>query len=58
MEDHIEDEQKNLKVLKGNLTLVQSRMKQKANKQGNRRSFDVRDWVFLRLQPYKKMSLK
>ena len=33
-------------------------MKQQANKHRSQRSFDVGDWVFLPLQPYKQMSLK
>ena len=38
--------------------LAQNRMKQQANQHRSERSFDVGDWVFLRLQQYKKMSLK
>ena len=33
-------------------------MKQQADQHRNERIFDVGDWVFLRLQPYNKMSLK
>ena len=33
-------------------------MKQQANQHHNGQSFNVGDWVFLRLQPYKHMSLK
>ena len=33
-------------------------MKQQADQHHNERSFDVGDWVFLQLQPYKQMSLK
>ena len=33
-------------------------MKQQADQHRNKRSFDVGDWVFLWLQPYKQMSLK
>ena len=33
-------------------------MKQQADQHRIERSFDVGDWVFLQLQPYKKMSLK
>ena len=33
-------------------------MKQQADQHRSERIFDVGDWVFLRLQPYKKMSLK
>ena len=33
-------------------------MKQQADQHRSERNFDVRDWVFLQLQPYKQMSLK
>ena len=33
-------------------------MKQHEDQHRKKRSFDVGDWVFLQLQPYKKMSLK
>jgi hypothetical protein len=33
-------------------------MKQQADQHRSERSFEVGDWVFLRLQPYKQMSLK
>ena len=33
-------------------------MKQQADQHRSERSFDVGDWVFLQLQPYKQMSLK
>ena len=33
-------------------------MKQQADQHRSERSFDVGDWVFLRLQPYKQISLK
>jgi hypothetical protein len=38
--------------------MAQNRMKQQANQHRSERSFEVGDWVFLRLQPYKQMSLK
>ena len=58
MEDHIEHQQEVLQLLKDNLNLAQNRMKQQPDQHRSDRSFDVRDWVFLRLQPYKQMSLK
>ena len=58
MEHHIEHQQQVLQLLKDNLMLAQSRMKQQADQHRIERSFDVGDWVFLRLQPYKQMSLK
>ena len=58
MEAHIEHQQQVLQLLKDNLTLVQNRMKQQEYQHRSERSFDVGDWVFLWLQPYKQMSLK
>ena len=58
MEDHIEHQQEVLQLLKENLNLAQNRMKQQADQHRRERSFDVGDRVFLRLQPYKQMSLK
>ena len=58
VEDHIEHQQEVLQLLKDNLNLAQNRMKQQADQHCSERSFDVRDWVFLRLQPYKQMPLK
>jgi hypothetical protein len=58
VEDHIENQQQILQILKDNLTMAQNRMKQQADQHRSERSFEVRDWVFLRLQSYKQMSLK
>jgi len=38
--------------------LAQNRMKELENQNCNEIIFDVGDWVFLWLQPYKQMSLK
>ena len=58
MEDHIKHQQEVLQLLKDNLNLAQNRMKQQEDQHHSKRSFDVGDWVFLQLQPYKKNSLK
>jgi hypothetical protein len=58
VEDHIENQQQVLQILKDNLTMAHNRMKQQADQHHSERSFEVGDWVFLRLQPYKQMSLK
>ena len=58
VEDHIEYQQQVLQLLKDNLTLAQNRMKQQGDQYRSEISFDVGDWVFLRLQPYKQISLK
>ena len=38
--------------------MAHNRMKQQADQHRSERSFEVGDWVFLRLQPYKQISLK
>jgi hypothetical protein len=38
--------------------MAQNHMKQQADQHRSERSFEVGDWAFLRLQPYKQMSLK
>ena len=58
VEDHIEHQQEVLQLLKDNLNLAQNQMKQQADQHHTERSFDVGDWVFLWLQPYKQISLK
>ena len=58
MEDHIEHQQEVIQLLKDNINLSQNRMKQQVDQHCSERIFDVGDWVFLRLQPYKQMSLK
>jgi hypothetical protein len=58
VEDHIENQQQVLQILKDNLTMAHNRMKQQEDQHHSERSFEVGDWVFLRLQPYKQMSLK
>ena len=46
-----------LATIKANLVAAQERMKFFADKHRTERSFQVGDWVFLRLQPYKQKSL-
>ena len=57
VEYHPENQQEVLQILKDNLVTSQNRMKQQAD-QHRSGSFEEGDWVFLRLQPYKQMSLK
>ena len=58
VEDHIGNQQEVLKLLKDNLVMAQNRMKRQADQHRNEKEFEVGDWVFLRLQPHKQMSLK
>jgi hypothetical protein len=58
MEDLIEHQQQVHQLLKDNLTMAHNCMKQQADQHHSERIFEVGEWVFLRLQPYKQMSLK
>jgi hypothetical protein len=58
VEDHLQYQQEVHQILKDNLVTSQNRMKQQADQHRSERSFEEGDWVFLRLQPYKQMSLK
>jgi hypothetical protein len=58
VEENIGNQKEVLKLLKDNLVMAQNRMKQKVDQHRREREFEVGNWVFLRLQPYKKMSLK
>ena len=58
MDDFLLARQQILDLLKGNLVAAQDRMKLQADKHRQERSFEVGDWVFLRLQPFKQHSLR
>ena len=49
VEDHIEHQEQFFQLLNDNLTLAQKRMKQWEDQHCRERSFDVGNWVFLRL---------
>ena len=48
VEEHIENQQQVLQLLKDNLTMAQNRMKQQADQHHSERSFEVGDWVFFK----------
>ena len=58
VEDHLLHQQHVLLGLKENLAMAQNRMKQQVDQHRSERNFEVGDWVFLRLQPYKQISMK
>lgn len=47
-----------IRKLKFHLSRAQHRMKQEADKHRTERPFAVGDWVFVKLQPYRQLSLK
>jgi hypothetical protein len=56
--DWIIESREILKLLKENLQTTHNRQKMSADKHRIERNFEVRDLVFLRLQPYRQPSLK
>jgi hypothetical protein len=58
VKNQLEEDQKIIKILKENLATAQNRMKQLADQHRSEREFQESDWVFVRLQPYKQLTLK
>lgn len=50
--------EKMLEKLKENLAVALNRMKQQADRNRSDRTFEVGDWVFLKLQAYRHMSIE
>lgn len=48
----------NLKLIKENLTRARNRMTQQASKKRTEKTLEVHDWVYLKLQPHRQLSLK
>jgi hypothetical protein len=57
VEDLLEHRQQVVGLLEHNLVAAQARMKQQADKNRSERKFEVGDWVFLRLQPFRRKSM-
>ena len=57
VEEHMEHQQQALQFLKDNLNLSQNQIKQQAYQHHSEQRFNVKDWVFLRLQPYKQIPI-
>lgn len=58
VEDSLLERDYILKLLKDHFLKAQSRMKHFADKRRTERHFEVGDFVFLKLQPYKQSSVK
>ena len=56
--NQLENSQKTIDLLKDNLAMAQNHMRQQADQYRTKREFTVGDWVSIRLQPYKQVSLK
>ncbi|GJS31026.1 hypothetical protein Tco_0491646 [Tanacetum coccineum] len=50
--------EKAIDMLKFNLTKAQNRMKVQAYKHRSEREFSVGDWVYLKLQPYRQLTVR
>uniref|UniRef100_A0A2N9J8Y4 Reverse transcriptase n=1 Tax=Fagus sylvatica TaxID=28930 RepID=A0A2N9J8Y4_FAGSY len=57
VEDHLSQRQQALALLKANLAAAQERMRLQTDKHRQEREFQVGDWVYLRLQPFKQRSM-
>ena len=53
VKNQLEKSQKMIELLKDNLIMAQNRMRQQADQRRTEREFEVGDWVFVRLHPYK-----
>ncbi|XP_059458363.1 uncharacterized protein LOC132187956 [Corylus avellana] len=58
VEDQLQTRDHLLQLLKENIQRSQDRMKRYADLKRTERSFQEGDWVYLRLQPYRQLSLK
>jgi hypothetical protein len=58
VEEHIGHQKEVLRLVKDNLVMEENRMKQQEDQHHNERELREGDFVFLRIQPYNKMSLK
>ena len=58
VKDHLEQNQKVVQILKENLNTARNRLKWQADRHRTKWEFEVGDWVFVRLKPYKQLSLK
>ena len=58
VEEELMEREIALKLLWDNLVKAQDRMKMLANKNRTKRQFEEEDWVYLRLQPYRQVSVR
>ena len=56
--NQLEKSQKTIELLKDNLIIAHNHMRQQVDQCRTEREFDLGDWVFVRLQPNKQVSLK
>lgn len=56
--NQLEETQNVLQAIKEDLNVVRNHMKQQADQRRLERKFEVGEWVSVKLQPYKQLSLK
>ena len=56
--DYMETSDEVICILKNHFKYARNRMKQQENSKRTNREFEVGDWVFVHLQPYKQTLLK
>jgi len=56
VEEKLLERDTSLQILKDNLVKAQERMKKMVDARRTEREFEVGDWVYLRLQPYRQTS--
>jgi RNase H-like domain found in reverse transcriptase/Reverse transcriptase (RNA-dependent DNA polymerase)/Integrase zinc binding domain/Retroviral aspartyl protease/Integrase core domain/Retrotransposon gag protein/Chromo (CHRromatin Organisation MOdifier) domain len=54
----LEERQQTTKVLKEQLLRAQNRMKKFADRRRSERTYQIGDWVYLKLQPYRQISVQ
>jgi Chromo (CHRromatin Organisation MOdifier) domain len=54
----LNDRQEALRILKGNLVKAQAHMKKYADMKRVERKFSIGDWVYLKLQPYRQVTVQ
>ncbi|KAJ3687587.1 hypothetical protein LUZ61_016751 [Rhynchospora tenuis] len=53
---YLKERQQAIEILREKLNQAQSRMKQSADKRRTERVFEIGDWVYLKLQPYRQVT--
>ena len=58
VKNQLEKSKKTIELLKDNLVTTLNHMRKQADQRITEIEFEVGDWLFIRIQPYKQISLK